>query len=95
MNNNKKDFWVIVAFDQKQEGYILDQSNDCIDADLINEVTADDCGIKFFEHGKQIYPSMSVMKFKLKPWAHHDNMNGEYDCGIDCERINTFWRLND
>lgn len=91
VQSTPKDFWAIVAFDEKQEGYILDQSEDCYKADLLMEVTADDCGMKFFSDGKEFYPSMSVIKFSLKPWSYSDN-SGEYDCGIDCSVIDVLWR---
>lgn len=90
---NKKNFWVIVAFDEKQEGYILDQSEDCLKVDLLQEITVDDCGMQFFDKGKQIYPRMSVMKFTLKPWSYTDYF-GEHDCGIDCNLVKVLWDYN-
>lgn len=76
-----KSFWCTVALDyDKDEAWILNQSQDARDCDLLDGPSGDDNGLTRQKWVKSAVPGL--YKLYLRPWSHQD-LQGEWDTGAD------------
>lgn len=75
-----KSFWCIVALDyDKDEAWILDQSQDARDCDLLDGSSGDDNGL-MQDWIKSATPGL--YRLTLNPWGYQD-WQGEWESGVD------------
>jgi len=75
-----KNFWCVVALDyDKDEAWILDQSQDARDCDLLDGSSGDDNGL-IQDWVKEAVPGL--YKLYLRPWGYQD-YQGEWETGVD------------
>lgn len=80
----------IVAIDEGGTGWILAQSGECRDTDLLAECSAEDNG---FNHGWDKGLSVGLYLLTIKPWAHQ-GYEGEWDTGIDVTNVKLLWIIS-
>lgn len=77
----RKDFWCVVALDyDKDEAWVLDQSQDARDCDVLDgSAGSDNC----LTSGTWIEPAVpGLYRLELSPWGYQ-GYEGEWDTGID------------
>lgn len=80
-----KNFWCIVALDyDKDEAWILDQSQDARDCDLLDGSSGDDNGLMRQNWVKDAVPGL--YRLTLRPWSHQ-SYEGEWDGGVDVDSV--------
>jgi len=90
-----KTFEAIIAYDENGEGWILRQSDDAIETDLLPEGNSTfDNNVDLFKDGKKVNSEMQVVRVELTPWSYHDTMTGEHDAGCEAEIKEVLWRYD-
>jgi hypothetical protein len=81
----------IVALADNGSGYILDQSDECREKDVIPEYSTEDSG---FNPSWDKGLTTGVYLCTIKPWACQD-FEGEWDAGIDVTKVEPLWTIAD
>lgn len=89
-----KKFEAIIAYGENGDGWILQRSQDAIDADLLPG------GNSTFDNNVEIYgadgtgklsPEMQIIHVELYPWSYHDSITGEIEGGCEGHLIKVLW----
>lgn len=85
-----RDFWCVVLLDDSGQDWVIRRSHDVIIYDVLMEFAGEDNGLN--NAWAKDKPA-GLYRLELSPWGSGPDMNGEYDTGVDVNKVEPLFVL--